>query len=139
MVFHPEDQRSSSTVLRRTRFLPGSRMASMAAVLSSTQLPDGPVTVTVTTLLLSRFVTRSRVPRGNWPLVAAGAPPSAKNVSAPEQTLPPTLNLHDPEEVAAQFDLVPLTPKPKALRHALSNSFGFGGVNASLVFSVHEA
>jgi 3-oxoacyl-[acyl-carrier-protein] synthase II len=51
------------------------------------------------------------------------------------QTLPPTLNLVEPEEVAAQFDLVPNAPKAKALRHVLSNSFGFGGVNASLVLS----
>lgn len=51
------------------------------------------------------------------------------------QTLPPTLNLVDPEEVAKQFDLVPLKAKRKALKHVLSNSFGFGGVNASLVFS----
>ncbi len=51
------------------------------------------------------------------------------------QMLPATLNLTDPEEVARQFDLVALTPKPKALRHVLSNSFGFGGVNASLVLS----
>jgi 3-oxoacyl-[acyl-carrier-protein] synthase II len=49
--------------------------------------------------------------------------------------LPATLNLDDPEEVAAQFDLVAKAPKPKALKHALSNSFGFGGVNASLVLS----
>ena len=49
--------------------------------------------------------------------------------------LPPTLNLEDPESVAAQFDLVPKVAKPKALRHVLCNSFGFGGVNASLVFS----
>jgi 3-oxoacyl-[acyl-carrier-protein] synthase II len=49
--------------------------------------------------------------------------------------LPATLNLDDPEEVAKQFDLVPHKAKPKAMKHVLSNSFGFGGVNASLVFS----
>ena len=48
--------------------------------------------------------------------------------------LPPTLNLDNPD-VGQQFDLVPKTAKPKALRHAISNSFGFGGVNASLVLS----
>ena len=52
-----------------------------------------------------------------------------------DQMLPPTLNLVEPEPVAAQFDLVPNAPKPKAIKHVLSNSFGFGGVNASLVFS----
>jgi 3-oxoacyl-[acyl-carrier-protein] synthase II len=69
-------------------------------------------------------------------LGAAGAIEAVISILAlRHQTLPPTLNLHDPEEVAKQFDLVPLKAKPKALRHVLSNSFGFGGVNASLVFS----
>ena len=69
-------------------------------------------------------------------LGAAGAMEAVISVLAlRHQTLPPTLNLHDPEEVAKQFDLVPLKAKPKALQHVLSNSFGFGGVNASLVFS----
>jgi 3-oxoacyl-[acyl-carrier-protein] synthase II len=48
--------------------------------------------------------------------------------------VPPTLNLEEPD-VGDKFDLVPKTARPKALRHVLSNSFGFGGVNASLVFS----
>lgn len=52
-----------------------------------------------------------------------------------DQMLPPALNLIDPEPVAAQFDLVGDKAKPKALQHVLSNSFGFGGVNASLVLS----
>ncbi|MBL8599257.1 MAG: beta-ketoacyl-ACP synthase II [Devosia sp.] len=69
-------------------------------------------------------------------LGAAGAMEAVISILAlRHQMLPPTLNLHDPEDVARQFDLVPLTAKPKALRHVLSNSFGFGGVNASLVFS----
>ncbi|MEO6395172.1 MAG: beta-ketoacyl-ACP synthase II [Devosia sp.] len=69
-------------------------------------------------------------------LGAAGAIEAVFSVLAlRHQMLPPTLNLVDPEPVAAQFDLVPLKAKPKALKHVLSNSFGFGGVNAALVFS----
>ena len=69
-------------------------------------------------------------------LGAAGAIEAVISILAlRNQMLPPTLNLHDPEDVAKQFDLVPLKAKAKALKHALSNSFGFGGVNASLVFS----
>ncbi|KKB10516.1 3-oxoacyl-ACP synthase [Devosia geojensis] len=49
-------------------------------------------------------------------------------------TLPATLNLDEPDPVAAAFDLVPKTPKTKALDYVLSNAFGFGGVNATLVF-----
>ena len=69
-------------------------------------------------------------------LGAAGAIEAVFSILAlRHQMLPPTLNLDDPEPVAAQFDLVAKTAKPKALKHVLSNSFGFGGVNASLVFS----
>ena len=69
-------------------------------------------------------------------LGAAGAIEAVISILAlRHQMLPPTLNLHNPEDVAKQFDLVPLKAKAKVLKHALSNSFGFGGVNASLVFS----
>src|SRR3954464_2260714 len=58
------------------RNLPGSRTCSKAALLSSAQLPETEVTCTVVDLLLSRLVTFSFVPAGNWLLEAAGAPPS---------------------------------------------------------------
>jgi 3-oxoacyl-[acyl-carrier-protein] synthase II len=45
---------------------------------------------------------------------------------------PPTLNLDNPS-VETPIDLVPHTAKKKPIRTALSNSFGFGGTNASLV------
>jgi len=48
--------------------------------------------------------------------------------------LPPTLNLHSPDPECAGMDLVPLKAKEKKIDYALSNSFGFGGTNASLVF-----
>ena len=47
--------------------------------------------------------------------------------------LPPTLNLNDPEEQVADFDLVPLKSRHRKVRNAMSNSFGFGGTNASLI------
>ncbi|MBE6447356.1 MAG: beta-ketoacyl-[acyl-carrier-protein] synthase II [Alphaproteobacteria bacterium] len=49
-----------------------------------------------------------------------------------DQVAPATLNLHESEETF--LDLVPLQPKQKRIEYALSNSFGFGGTNASLVF-----
>jgi 3-oxoacyl-[acyl-carrier-protein] synthase II len=83
----------------------------------------------------SLAVTSTKSATGHM-LGAAGAIEAVFSILAlREQMVPPTLNLVDPEPVAAQFDLVPLKPKAKALRHVLSNSFGFGGVNASLVFS----
>lgn len=47
--------------------------------------------------------------------------------------LPPTLNLENPSEGVEGIDLVPLEAKEKPIEVALSNSFGFGGTNASLV------
>ena len=49
--------------------------------------------------------------------------------------IPPTLNCHEPcEEITPGFDLVRLKHRKQALKHILSNSFGFGGSNSSLVF-----
>ena len=48
--------------------------------------------------------------------------------------VPPTLNLHNPSEKCGDMDLVPFEPKERRVRAALSNSFGFGGTNASLIF-----
>jgi 3-oxoacyl-[acyl-carrier-protein] synthase II len=47
--------------------------------------------------------------------------------------VPPTLNLDNPS-VDTAIDLVPHTAKERAIDTVLSNSFGFGGTNASLVF-----
>jgi 3-oxoacyl-[acyl-carrier-protein] synthase II len=51
-----------------------------------------------------------------------------------DQICPPTLNLDDPEEVTAGMDLVPHKAKERKINVAMSNSFGFGGTNVSLVF-----
>jgi 3-oxoacyl-[acyl-carrier-protein] synthase II len=51
-----------------------------------------------------------------------------------DQVAPPTLNLDHPCEGAEGMDLVPRQAKPRPIRHVLSNSFGFGGTNAALVF-----
>ncbi len=50
-----------------------------------------------------------------------------------DNMLPPTLNLDNPD-VETPIDLVPHKAKPKEVTTALSNSFGFGGTNASLIF-----
>jgi 3-oxoacyl-[acyl-carrier-protein] synthase II len=51
-----------------------------------------------------------------------------------DQVVPPTINLDNPN-VDTQLDLVPLVAKKREVRATLSNSFGFGGTNASLIFS----
>ena len=49
-----------------------------------------------------------------------------------DQVAPPTLNLHNPIE-GATMNLVPLHAQDTKIEYALSNSFGFGGTNASLL------
>jgi len=49
--------------------------------------------------------------------------------------LPPTLNLDNPSEVTEGMDLVPHTAKEKNVSAVLSNSFGFGGTNASIILT----
>lgn len=52
--------------------------------------------------------------------------------------VPPTINLDNPDEQAAGFDLVPHQARRKRLGIVLSNSFGFGGTNVSLAFKRHD-
>jgi 3-oxoacyl-[acyl-carrier-protein] synthase II len=52
-----------------------------------------------------------------------------------EGILPPTLHLNDPDPAVEGLDLIPLKAREKRVDHALSNSFGFGGTNASLLIS----
>lgn len=51
-----------------------------------------------------------------------------------DQVIPPTLNLHDPDPKAEGLDIVALSARKASFDHALSNGFGFGGVNASVLF-----
>ena len=54
------------------------------------------------------------------------------------QIAPPTINLDNPDP-ACDLDYVPHTPKPMAIRYALSNSFGFGGTNGTLLMKKFDS
>jgi 3-oxoacyl-[acyl-carrier-protein] synthase II len=51
-----------------------------------------------------------------------------------DQVAPPTLNLENPDELAEGIDLVGGEARNLPITHAISNGFGFGGVNASIIF-----
>jgi len=51
-----------------------------------------------------------------------------------DQIAPPTLNLENPDPVAEGLDLVRDTARRMPMEYAMSNGFGFGGVNASVIF-----
>jgi 3-oxoacyl-[acyl-carrier-protein] synthase II len=68
-------------------------------------------------------------------LGAAGSVEAIFSILAMRDNLaPPTLNLDDPSE-GCDIDLVPHKAKERPINTVLSNSFGFGGTNASLIFT----
>lgn len=72
-------------------------------------------------------------------LGAAGAAEAIFSILAIRDGIAPaTINLDNPA-VESAIDLVPNTPRKRPIDIALSNSFGFGGTNASLVFRRYDA
>lgn len=71
-------------------------------------------------------------------LGAAGAVEAIFSILAVhENVVPPTLNLENPSD-GCDIDLVPLQAKERPIDNTLSNSFGFGGTNASLIFTQYN-
>jgi 3-oxoacyl-[acyl-carrier-protein] synthase II len=71
-------------------------------------------------------------------LGAAGAAEAIFCILAMRDNIAPaTINLDNPERETA-IDLVPNKPRQRRIDVALSNSFGFGGTNASLVFKRYD-
>jgi 3-oxoacyl-[acyl-carrier-protein] synthase II len=72
-------------------------------------------------------------------LGAAGAVEAAVCIKAiGTHVIPPTVNLEDPDPEIA-LDFVPLAARERRIRYAMSNSFGFGGTNATLILADFEA
>ncbi|MBO6719302.1 MAG: beta-ketoacyl-ACP synthase II [Rhizobiaceae bacterium] len=72
-------------------------------------------------------------------LGAAGAAEAIFSLLAiRDNVAPPTINLDNPS-VETEIDLVPFKPRERQIDVALSNSFGFGGTNASLIFRRYDA
>ncbi|MCT4552251.1 MAG: beta-ketoacyl-ACP synthase II [Alphaproteobacteria bacterium] len=72
-------------------------------------------------------------------LGAAGAVEAVYSLLAMRDSIiPATLNCNDPEEGTEVIDIVRGDNKQKDIKYALSNSFGFGGTNASLIFKKFE-
>ena len=73
-------------------------------------------------------------------LGAAGAIEAIVTIqSIRESCVPPTINLDDPDDEAEGLNLTPNTAQAHDIRTAMSNSFGFGGQNTTLIFRRWEA
>ena len=72
-------------------------------------------------------------------LGATGAAESIVCIMAlQESVIPPTINLDNQDEHVANLNYVPHKPQKADIKYALTNSFGFGGHNASLLFKKYE-
>lgn len=72
-------------------------------------------------------------------LGAAGAIEAVISVLAlRDQVCPPTINLEHPDPEVAGLNLVPNVAQKADLKYVLSNSFGFGGTNGSILFKKYE-
>lgn len=137
---HPSGQ---GAALAMQRALKDARMepASVSCINAhgtSTPLNDPAETIAIKTVFATNMhyqqlmVTANKSMLGHL-IAAAGAPEFIATVlSVREGMIPPTLNLENPDP-ACDLDYVPNTARQKAVPVALSNSFGFGGLNASLV------
>jgi 3-oxoacyl-[acyl-carrier-protein] synthase II len=109
---------------------------------TSTKLNDMSETAAIKTVLGERAydvpVSSTKSMTGHL-LGAAGAIEAMFSVKALEENvLPPTINYETPDPVC-DLDYVPNEKRAKQLNYVMSNSFGFGGHNATLVFGkVHE-
>jgi 3-oxoacyl-[acyl-carrier-protein] synthase II len=68
---------------------------------------------------------------------AGGVEAGITALAVHDQVAPPTINLDDPDP-ECDLDYVPHQSRKMAIRYALSNSFGFGGTNAALLFKRFE-
>jgi 3-oxoacyl-[acyl-carrier-protein] synthase II len=105
---------------------------------TSTPLGDLAETIAVKRLLgehAARVAVNSTKSMTGHLLGAAGGVEAVFTALALQhQVAPPTINLQNPDP-QCDLDYVPNTARRMAIRHALSNSFGFGGTNGTLVFS----
>jgi len=58
-------------------------------------------------------------------------------LSIRDQIIPPTINLENPDP-ECDLDYVPNEARPTAVEHAMTNSFGFGGTNGTLILSKYR-
>ena len=68
---------------------------------------------------------------------AGGLEAGIASLAIREQVIPPTINLENPDP-DCDLDYVPEGKRSATIEYALSNSFGFGGTNASLLFKRHD-
>jgi len=136
----PEDgegaRKAMAKALRDARLNPD-QVQYLNAHATSTELGDRAETAAIHRVFgaaAERMAVSSTKSMTGHMLGAAGVAEAVFSILAlRDQVAPPTINLHQPGE-GCDLDYVPNTARPMAIEYALSNSFGFGGTNGSLIF-----
>lgn len=136
----PEDgsgaRRAMQQALQQADLQPGD-VQHLNAHATSTQVGDRAELAAIRSLFgtgSGLHITSTKGSTGHL-LGAAGGIEAAFTVLAlRDQIVPPTLNLQVPDALAEDLQIVSGSARPLAIEHALSNGFGFGGVNASVLF-----
>ena len=83
------------------------------------------------------MVSSTKSMHGHLLGAAGGLEAGISALAIQRQTIPPTINLDHPDE-GCDLDYVPHVKRSASIEYALSNSFGFGGTNAALLFKRYE-
>jgi len=140
----PEDGEGArlamANAIRDSRLNPGD-IQYINAHATSTELGDRAETIAIKRCFgdhAAKLAVSSTKSMTGHLLGAAGAIEAIFSVLAlRDQVVPPTINLDNPDP-ACDLDYVPHTARPMPLKAVLSNSFGFGGTNGSLIFRTLE-
>lgn len=139
-AYHPtapaEDGRGASAAMRAALTDGGDRpeVDYVNAHGTGTQLNDSAETQAILNAIGPSVPTSSTKSYFGHTLGASGALEAVITILALQHQLaPPTLRLHQAAEDCT-LDYIPHTPRPMRIEHALSNTFGFGGSNVSLLF-----
>lgn len=135
----PEDgsgaRRAMQTALRQAGVTPA-QVQHLNAHATSTPVGDAGELAAIKTLFgieSGLVITSTKSATGHLLGAAGGIETIFTALAVRDQIIPPTLNLENPDELADGLDLVRKTARTTAIEYALSNGFGFGGVNASIL------
>lgn len=133
-------KRAMLAALRQAKLLP-SEIQHLNAHATSTQVGDKGELAAIKGVFGENSglaVTSTKSAIGHLLGAAGGIEAIFTALALRDQIIPPTLNLDNPDEAATGVDIVTGSARATRIEHALSNGFGFGGVNACILLKRWE-
>jgi 3-oxoacyl-[acyl-carrier-protein] synthase II len=134
-------RRAMETALRQARLDPG-EIQHLNAHATSTAAGDAGELAAIAGLFGRErriAVSATKSATGHLLGAAGGVEAIFTILALRDQIAPPTLNLENPDPATEGIDIVTGNARPMTMEHAISNGFGFGGVNASVIFRRERA